>query len=81
MSAWAEENHAKRVRACRIPADIGTITARMPVRAVTAEQPVSSRRYENVGLYRLLAKKETQRKLSICCCLVTKMQGNIMTYR
>jgi hypothetical protein len=26
-----------------------------------------------------LVKKETQRRLSICCCLVTRMQGKIMT--
>jgi hypothetical protein len=25
------------------------------------------------------ASKETQRKLNICCCLVTRMQGKIMT--
>jgi hypothetical protein len=36
------------------------------------------------GIYKLykqinMAWYQTQRKLSICCCLVTRMQDNIMT--
>jgi hypothetical protein len=36
---------------------------------------------ETLTLVRRLVSKGTQRNLRICCCLVTRMQGKIITQR